>query len=88
MTGSGSTSLGLSAGEILNGLQQRSIRGANSGNAVSKYREALQNILDQDNMIEDKLAQIKALDSKYSGRGEVTITYQDGQAKTKTATPY
>lgn len=88
VTGSGSTSLGLSAGEILNGLQQRSIRGASSGNAVTKYREALQNILDQDNMIEDKLAQIKALDAQYSGRGEVTITYQDGQAKTKTATPY
>ncbi len=88
VTGADSTSLGLSAEAILGGLQQRGIRGSGAGNAVSKYREALQNILNQDNMIEDKLAQIKALDSQYSGRGEITITYQDGMAKTKTSTPY
>lgn len=88
VTGSDNTSLGLSAQEILSGLRQKGIRGSGAGNAVSKYRDALQNILNQDNLIEDKLAAIRALDAQYAGRGEVTVTYQNSSAKTVTTTPY
>jgi len=88
VTGAGSTSLGLTAEQILSGLQQKGIRGSGSGNAVSRYRERLQNILSTDSMIEDKLAEIKALDNEFSGRGAVTVTYQDTKAQTATKTPY
>lgn len=88
VTGAGSTSLGLTAEQILSGLQQKGIRGSASGNSVSRYRERLQNILATDSMIEDKLAEIKALDNEFSGRGAVTVTYQDTKAQTATKTPY
>ncbi|MCO4794999.1 MAG: hypothetical protein KC493_14885 [Bacteriovoracaceae bacterium] len=86
VTGADDTSLGMSAKDILGGLQQKGIRGV--GNAVPRYKEALQNILSQDNHIEDKLAQIRALDAQFSGRGEITISYQDSAAKQVTTTPY
>lgn len=88
VTGEGDSALGLSAQDILGGLQQKGIRGSGAGNAVAKYRDALQNILSQDSFIEDKLAAIRALDAQYEGRGEVTVTYQDTSAKTVTKTPY
>jgi uncharacterized protein YukE len=83
VTGSNS-GLSLSADQILGSLQHRVTN--NSGNTHILYRQALQNILDSDAFIDDKILQIRQLDIQY--RNEVTITYRDSKANTVEETPY
>lgn len=83
VTGSGS-GLSLSADQILGSLQHRVTN--NSGNTHILYRQALQNILDSDAFIDDKILKIRQLDMQY--RNEITITYRDSKANTVEETPY
>ncbi|PIK15913.1 hypothetical protein [Halobacteriovorax sp. JY17] len=55
--------------------------------ALNNYKTALQNILDSDAFIEDKLAQIQALDNRYSN-SDISIQYKNSGAQTITTTPY
>ena len=55
--------------------------------ALSNYKIALQNILESDAFIEDKLAQIQALDNRYSN-SDISIQYKNSGAQTITTTPY
>ena len=69
--------------DILNSLQQKSTGSA--GTARNDYRVALKRILESDSMIEDKMANIKALEASYP---DITLTYKDGSQKKVTETPY
>jgi hypothetical protein len=82
VTGRGS--LALSPEQILRSIQHRPTN--NTGTAHTLYRQALQNILDSDAFIDDKIAQIRQLDQQY--RNEITITYRDSEARSVTETPY
>ncbi|WP_372655013.1 hypothetical protein [Halobacteriovorax sp.] len=55
--------------------------------ALSNYKIALQNILDSDAFIEDKMAQIQALDNRYTS-SNISIQYKNSSAQTITTTPY
>ena len=69
--------------DILNSLQQKSTGSA--GTARNDYRIALKKILDSDSMIEDKMANIKALEASYP---DITLTYKDSSQKKVTESPY
>lgn len=55
--------------------------------ALTNYKTALQNILDSDAFIEDKMAQIQALDNRYSS-SDISIQYKNSGSQTITTTPY
>jgi len=68
----------------------RSLRAGGNGDrsvALRNYKNALQNILDSDAFIEDKLAQIQALDQRY-GSSDISIQYKNSGSQTVTTTPY
>ncbi|GEM_PF-2204014 len=68
----------------------KSLRVGGSGDkstALSNYKIALQNILDSDAFIEDKMAQIQELDNRYSS-SNISIQYKNSSAQTITTTPY
>ncbi|MBT7610501.1 MAG: hypothetical protein HN576_12150 [Bacteriovoracaceae bacterium] len=86
VTGDKDNSIGLNTRDIMKGLRHRGVSG---GNALPKYRDALQNILDGDSFIEDKLAAIRALDAKFSkGKSRIEISYTDSGAKEVSTSPY
>lgn len=86
VTGSGNNSIGLSTDSIMRGMRQRGVSG---GNSLKKYQEALKNILDSDAFIEDKLAEIRALDAKFSkGRSRIEVSYTNTEAKEVITSPY
>ena len=70
---------------ILNALRQESTN--NQGTTIITYRAAMENILASDSFIEDKIAQLKALDANY-GEGNVTVTLSNSQAKLERMPPY
>lgn len=80
----GPGALALSPREILRSIQHRPTN--NSGTTHQNYRNALENILNSDAFIDDKLLQIRQLDQQY--RNEITITYRDDGSRTVTETPY
>jgi hypothetical protein len=61
--------------------------GGKSSIALKNYKAALSNILNSDAFIEDKMAQIQALDKKYE-RSNISITYKDGGSQTVKSTTY
>lgn len=69
--------------DILKSLEQKATKSA--GTATNDYRAALQNIINSDAMIDDKMASIKELDNKYSG---ITITYKNESETRVTESPY
>lgn len=83
VTGADKTGIAISTDQILNNLQQKSTN--SGGTARDKYKAALQNILQSDSFIDDKLAQIRALESTYK---DITITYQSSDGQRVTETPY
>jgi hypothetical protein len=83
VTGADKSGIAISTDQILNNLQQRST--GSSGTARDKYRAALQNILNSDAFIEDKLTQIRALEETYK---DISITYQSSNGQKVTETPY
>lgn len=83
VTGADKSGMAISTNQILNNLQQKSTN--SSGTARDKYKKALENILNSDSFIEDKLAEIRALESTYK---DITITYQSGDGQRVTETPY
>ncbi len=83
VTGEDQTGMALSTDQILNNLQQKSTN--SRGTARDKYRAALSNILKSDSFIDDKLAQIRALETTYS---DISITYQNSSGQKVTETPY
>ena len=76
---------GLSNDSIMAGLKQRATN--NKGTTVQNYQIALQQILNSDAYMQDKLDAIKALDQRF-GVGEITIKYVDSNAQTVEDTPY
>lgn len=84
VTGADSSDLSLNMNQLLRSLEQRSTN--SSGVAHKNYRVALQNILDQESHIQDKLAQIRALDRRFSN--EITVRYRTGAGRTANPTPY
>lgn len=83
VTGADRSGVAISTDQILNNLQQRSTN--SSGTARDKYRAALQNILNSDAFIEDKMLQIKALEETYK---DISITYQSSNGQRVIETPY
>lgn len=83
VTGADKSGVAISTDQILNNLQQRST--GSTGTARDKYRAALQNILNSDAFIEDKLSQIRALEETYK---DISITYQSSNGQRVTETPY
>lgn len=76
--------VGLTIDQILGALEYPVTNGF--GDALPKYKLALQNILDSDIYMEEKLIQIKALDAKFGGG--VVINYQDSGAGYVQEPPY
>jgi hypothetical protein len=83
VTGADKSGVAISTEQILSSLKQKSTN--SEGTARDKYKAALQTILNSDAFIEDKLAQIKALETNYK---DITITYQNSAAQRVTSTPY
>ncbi len=71
--------------DVLKGLRQKSTRGR--GTTLSNYRTALQNILESDTYMEQKLNAIRQLDAQYS-TGEITVVYQSASGSQISTTPY
>ena len=69
--------------DILNSLRQKST--GSQGTATNDYKVALQNILNSNAMMQDKMDQIKALEATYT---DITVTYKDASASRITDTPY
>lgn len=78
------TGLGLSRDQILNSLRQKTTD--SSGTTTKAYRTRLNNILNSDAFIEDKLAAIKALDTEF-GTGNITLSLVT-ESGTKNYSPY
>jgi hypothetical protein len=57
------------------------------GVALKNYKAALQNILNSDAFIEDKMAQIQKLDQKYQG-SNITISYKNSASDTVNSSTY
>jgi len=77
--------IALSTDQILKGLEQKST--GNRGTTIIRYREALQGILDDEELFfDDKMAKIKALQNSYGK--DITITYVNGMGKQVTDPPY
>lgn len=87
VTGSSSTGLGMSARDIMRSLRHTQLSRGEDRVVLDNYREALQNILESDAFIEDKLEEIRRLDQTV-GDGFVRVTYRDGDARERTVTPY
>ncbi|MBC7712728.1 MAG: hypothetical protein H7177_05290 [Rhizobacter sp.] len=83
VTGADKSGTAISTDQILSSLKQKSTN--SEGTARDKYKAALKTILDSDAFIEDKLSQIKALETNYK---DITITYQNSNAQRVTITPY
>ena len=83
VTGKDKTGMAISTDQVLNNLQQKSTN--SRGTARDKYRAALENILNSDSFIDDKLAQIRALEATYK---DISITYQSSSGQRVTETPY
>lgn len=76
--------VGLSIDQVIQSVEHRPTN--NGGNAHILYRQALQNILNSDAFIEDKLLQIRQLDLQY--RNEITVNYRGPEATPVNETPY
>lgn len=68
--------VGLTTDQILKALEYPATGGF--GDALSKYKLALQNILDSDIYMDEKLIRIRALDQQFAGG--VVVSYQDSNA--------
>jgi hypothetical protein len=85
VNGSGDMGIGLSTQQIIDGLRHR--RTSGSSTTLRSYKTALQNILDSDAFIEDKMAAIQRLDKRY-GVGEVYLQIKGADATSRNTTPY
>ena len=86
VNGSGNTiGMGLSTDQILSGLRSK-VEGGSS-TTLANYRQGLQNILDSDAFIEDKMDAIAKLDARF-GAGNIYIQLQDANVQGVTMTPY
>lgn len=83
VTGADKSGIAISTDQILKALQQRST--GNAGTALSKYKDALKIIMESDSSMEQKLADIKALEGTYQ---DMSITYQSSDGQKVTETPY
>lgn len=83
VTGADNTGVAISTDQILSSLEQKSTNSA--GTARDKYKAALANIIGSDAFIEDKLKQIKNLETVYK---DITITYQSSGGQKVIDTPY
>ena len=77
--------MGLSTDQILSGLRSK-VEGGSS-TTLANYRQGLQNILDSDAFIEDKMDAIAKLDARF-GAGNIYIQLQDANVQGVTMTPY
>ncbi len=85
VNGGGQTGVALSTDQILNGLRlQGSARG---GTTITDFRLALGNILNSDSFIEDKMAQISALEQRVGG-GQIKVEFVNEQAQRTFVTPF
>jgi hypothetical protein len=85
VNGRGSTGIGLSTNQILQGLRHR--RSSGSATTLDWYRTALNNILSSDAFIEDKMIAIQRLDKRL-GVGEVLVQVQGADGNSRSVTPY
>lgn len=85
VNGRGTTGIGLSTDQILQGLRHRRADGA--ATSLQWYRTALENILNSDAFINDKMLAIQRLDKRL-GVGEVTVTIQGADGNSRAVTPY
>ncbi|MFX3675638.1 MAG: hypothetical protein ACN6I6_01245 [bacterium] len=81
----GNNGLTLDPKTILDALRQESTN--NQGTTILSYKAALENILNSDSFVEDKIQQLKALDASY-GEGNITITLSNSKAKLERMPPY
>ncbi|MDD4975063.1 MAG: hypothetical protein PHY93_11965 [Bacteriovorax sp.] len=78
-----SSGIAIPVEDILKSLEQKSTN--SEGTARNDYRAALKRILDSDAMMDDKMASIKDLQTKYP---DITITYKDSSQARVTESPY
>lgn len=83
VTGEDQTGVAIPTAQILAALEQSSTN--NGGTARDRYRSALANIINSKAFIEDKLSQIKALESTYK---DMNIDYRDASGRRVIETPY
>ena len=83
VTGADKTGVALSTDQVLGALRQKSTN--NKGTAAAQYRVALENIINSDAFIQDKVNQIKALENNYK---DISITYRSSNGQTITSSPY
>lgn len=83
VTGADKTGVALSTDQVLNALKQRSTN--NKGTAAAQYKVALENIINSDAFIQDKVNQIKALENNYK---DISITYRSSNGQSVTSSPY
>ncbi len=69
--------------DVLKNIQQKSTN--SQGTARNDYGIALKKIFDSEGTIDEKMAQIKALDTQYPG---MSISYQDATQQRVTESPY
>ncbi|WP_127717613.1 hypothetical protein [Halobacteriovorax sp. HLS] len=75
----------ISTDQILSSLTSGTRGGGNI--ALKNYKAALQNILNSDAFIEDKMAQIQQLDERFKG-SDITITYKNSGSETVRSSTY
>lgn len=83
VTGADKTGVALSTDQVLGALRQKSTN--NKGTAAAQYRVALENIINSDAFIQDKVNQIKALENNYK---DISITYRSSNGQSVTSSPY
>ena len=83
VSGSNSTGVALTTDQIISGLRMSNNE---AGTTLSDYKVALNNILSSDSFIQDKMAQIRALEQQYGG--SIKVEFVDAGAKKQLVSPY
>jgi len=83
VSGSNSTGVALTTDQILSGLRMTNNE---AGTTLSDFKVALTNILSTDSFIQDKMAQIRALEQQYGG--SIRVEFVDAGARKQLVSPY
>ncbi|MBI2520477.1 MAG: hypothetical protein HYV97_08660 [Bdellovibrio sp.] len=83
VSGANSTGVALTTDQIISGLRMSNNE---TGTTLNDFKVALTNILNTDSFIQDKMAQIRALEQQYGG--SIKVEFVDAGAKKQLASPY
>lgn len=83
VTGADKTGTALTTDQVLSALRQKSTN--NKGTAAAQFKVALENIINSDAFIQDKVNQIKALENTYK---DISVTYRSSTGQSVTSSPY